>query len=147
MKANIKQEMLSVIEKKIAGVNDALKSLAESRDMETKSSAGDKFETGRAMVQEEQSRQSKQLMQLVELQRDVFQLNVSTEKDVSELASLVITNKGNYFISVALGRIVIEGENYFALSLNSPIGKLLKGTKVGDTFAFQKNKFEVLEIH
>lgn len=145
-KGDIRQKMLQILEERIAKSTAALQSLKEARDKETKSSAGDKFETGRAMVQQEQERLSKQLMQLLELQKDVFQLKPSQAHESVELGSLVKTNNGNYYLSVALGRIALDGENYFALSLNSPIGKLLKGKKATDEFQFQEKRFEILEV-
>lgn len=51
LKIRLHQKCLDFIEAKIAGVQEILASIADAKSKETKSSAGDKFETGRAMLQ------------------------------------------------------------------------------------------------
>ena len=49
------------IEEQLASLRKAISSIEESKLNETKSSAGDKFETGRAMMQMEQDKTESQL--------------------------------------------------------------------------------------
>lgn len=62
------------------------------------------------------------------------------------LGSLVKTNTLHFFISISLGKIDLEDESYYAISLESPIGQLLKQKTKGDTFEFKDNKYTVVEV-
>ena len=67
IKHNIKSDslysFLNLLDLKIQDTSNAITSLTESRDMDTKSSAGDKHETSRAKIQTEIDQLSKQLNQ------------------------------------------------------------------------------------
>ena len=54
------------------------------------------------------------------------------------------TTKGTYFLAVSVGKITVEGEDYFVVSTKSPIGKQLLGKKIGEVIPF--NEAEILEI-
>ncbi|WAC02394.1 hypothetical protein N7U66_01340 [Lacinutrix neustonica] len=62
------------------------------------------------------------------------------------LGSLVKTNTLHFFISISLGRIDLDDESYYAISLQSPIGQLLKQKTKGDNFEFKDNKYTVIEV-
>ena len=61
IKQSIKSEVLRHLVLKIEDISTAITSLKESRDANTKSSAGDKHETSRAKIQIEIDQLSKQL--------------------------------------------------------------------------------------
>ena len=146
----LKEEICSVLNEqltaKICTANQSIDSAKEARDNETKSSAGDKYETGREMMQFELDKQNGQLHQLTLLQGELSKVKLQITHQQAAFGSLVITNQGNYFLSVSLGRVVIETEDYYALSLVSPLGKMLLGKSVGDSFVFQGKEFAVLTI-
>jgi transcription elongation GreA/GreB family factor len=55
-------------------------------------------------------------------------------------------NAGTYFISIGLGRITFDGASYFVISRESPIGQVMDSKKVGDSFEFNGNAFEIKNI-
>jgi transcription elongation GreA/GreB family factor len=59
---------------------------------------------------------------------------------------LVFTNQGIYFILIGLGKISVGGNNYYAISLASPIGMLFSKKKVGDEIDFQHQRLRINEI-
>ncbi|MCD4833314.1 MAG: hypothetical protein K8R31_05930 [Bacteroidales bacterium] len=63
-----------------------------------------------------------------------------------EFGSIVITDKQKMFIAVALGKIQIEGEIYFAISTQVPVFKAMQDLKVGDTFTINNNQFTIKDI-
>lgn len=150
-KNNIKQQICSQlfeeIEQRITAIEKTLHSLEESRNNETKSSAGDKYETGREMIQIEFDNNKTQLAKTTKLKNELNLLNLEKAYSSIERGSLAITNQGNYFFSIGLGtKIDIEGEAYFIISLASPIGKALINKQKGDTVQFMEKGFEVLEV-
>ena len=131
---------------KIDTAKQAIDSATEARDNETKSSSGDKYETGREMMQFELDKQNGQLHQLTLLQAELSKVNLQITHQQAAFGSLVITNQGNYFLSVSLGNVALEAEAYYALSLVSPLGKMLLGKSAGDSFVFQEKEFQLLSI-
>ncbi len=50
------------------------------------------------------------------------------------------------FLSVALGKTVVEGITLTALSPQSPLGNQLMGLKAGDTAVFNNNEYYIETI-
>jgi len=132
-------EQLTILENTLASHQKALLS-------ETKSSAGDKHETGRAMVQLEMEKTGKQLQESAKLQAVLAQVNyVKTSEHVC-LGSLVYTSKGTYFISISLGKIALKNTEYYAVSPQAPIGRILLGKQAGDTVVWNEQPLKILKI-
>src|SRR5690606_34560935 len=132
------QARIQSIEKDIAAIRKDLGS-------ETKSSAGDKFETSREMMKQEENKGLSSLSilnsQLILLQSLTLKV---TEK--IELGSLVNTDKGLFFISTALGVVKTDKTTFFAISTDAPIYEVLKGKMAGDSVAFNGNSYKILEV-
>jgi transcription elongation GreA/GreB family factor len=133
-----------LVTQKIADIRDLLNEVQEAANNETKSSAGDKHETGRAMAQLETEKLSTQLADALKLAQTLSKINPKSTHQLIGLGSLVITSNGNFYISVSLGKIEIDNKTYFSISNASPIGKLLLTKKEKDSFSFN-NKTYVIE--
>ena len=144
----IKQQLLKscfqFVENKHKTISKSIASNKKDLFSETKSSAGDKHETGRAMIQLEMEKAGQQLSEVSKMQEVLNRINVEKGSEVVCLGSLIITKKANYFLAISIGKIVLDTNNYFVVSAQSPIGKQLLGKKVGEIIAF--NKAEILEI-
>ncbi len=148
--AGIKEEILNqindILASKVSDAMKAIESVKESRNNDTKSSAGDKYETGRAMMQMEMDNNEIQLEKALQQQQEISRIDSSRKHQKIEPGSLVFTNHENYFISIAMGKIKI-GETYFyAISLASPIGLILKNKMRGDTMQFQGKELKILDV-
>ena len=62
------------------------------------------------------------------------------------LGSIVKTESMNFYMSTSIGKIELDSEVYYAISSNSPIGKLLMNKTVNETFEFNQKKFTIKEI-
>lgn len=120
-------------------------SLQESLNSETKSSAGDKHETGRAMVQLEQEKLGKQLFELEEIKRVLQKVDIHKNSKKISLGSLVKTTTANYFIAISAGACKSDDTAVFCISASSPIAQLLLGKEEGDTFVFNGKENTILE--
>lgn len=116
---NSRQEMLQQV----------LSDLKESGANETKSTAGDKHETALAMLQIEQANTRGQMQELLVQKAMLEKLDPAVTAPVIVNGSLIKTNQGYFYMSVALGRAVIEGITVIALSAQSPLGQKLMGLK------------------
>lgn len=112
----------------------------------TKSTAGDKHETSRAMAQLDQEKLGKQIL---ELQQQRNQLLSIGEKQASlsvEVGSLVETSMGWFFVGIPLGQLKIGTSTLFCLSVLAPLGQLLFGKMEKDVFDFNGIKVEIISI-
>ena len=146
IKQNIKSEVLRQLDLKIKDILNAVKSAEESRDSDTKSSAGDKHETSRAKIQTEIDQLSKQLINAQRQKNNLSIIDTNTLNSIADVGSLVETNKGYFFISTGWGRIQIQDENYYVISIESPIGRLLKNKKEGDSIQFRNIAYDILSV-
>jgi len=62
------------------------------------------------------------------------------------LGSLVKTDQLNYYIAISTPAINIDKTDYFCISGQSPIGKLLLGKKVGEGISFNGKTSTITEI-
>lgn len=62
------------------------------------------------------------------------------------LGSLVITDTLQFFIAISLGKIEIDNNTYYSISLQSPIGQLLKQKTEGEQFEFNGTKYTIKQI-
>jgi transcription elongation GreA/GreB family factor len=88
-----------------------------------------------------------QLKKTENLKHELLQIETGKKSSVVEFGSIVKTTQNNYFISSALGKIEINNEIYYCISLASPIGKLLNTKQVGDQFPFQEKVNRINEVH
>ena len=124
------------------GINDAQKA---SQD-DAKSSAGDKYETGRAMMQQETDRNLKQLNEANKLKIVLNSISPNVSSELAETGSVVLTDKGNFYIAISAGLLRVGNENYIAISPASPIGIKLKGLKSGQKFSLNDSQYQIIEI-
>ena len=135
-----------MLEIKINGLQQQLSDLKESTANETKSTAGDKYETARAMLQIEQDNTRRQLQEAMEQQSIFTAIDITIPSKEIIRGSLVKTNKGYLFLSVALGKIIADGIAVIALSPQSPLGKQLMGLQVNDSTAINSVTYSIEEI-
>lgn len=136
----------TLISKRINTIQDALMRIEESRNNESKSSVGDKYETGRAMMQMEEAKNQAQLTEALKAKKLLDSIKPERKSNRVETGSLVVTDQGIYFIAVGIGKIMIEGQILYAISIDAPIGKALKNKQKGDEIAFGDRQVLILTI-
>jgi len=146
LKSKIHQQCIDIINKQIDEIKLALNNAQEGANNETKSSAGDKHETGRAMAQLETEKLSTQLNKNEQLLAHLLKIDTSAQLQKIGMGSLVKTNKGLFYIAIGLGKIKIEEESVFVISIQSPIGKLLLNKKEKETFSFNNTSYSIEKI-
>lgn len=132
-------ERANTLHEIIAGIQNSLQS-------ETKSSAGDKHETGRAMLQLEREKAGNQFAGIQKQQELLAKVNINNTSDIARLGSLIGTNNGIYFLAISKGLVTFGGKSYFVIAPQSPIGKLLLGKQKGDEVYFNGQKIIIKNI-
>ena len=145
-KAEIHAVILQHLEESMEqGKNDYLLA-KESRDSDTKSSAGDKFETGREMMQREMDKISASLDMLKGQLAQMKRIDIHENQARVGIGSFIETDAENYYLSVGLGRLTCSGTPFYAISADSPIGELLLGKKNKDSIELRGRKITIKSI-
>lgn len=131
---------------KINIIHDALKETQASANSDTKSSAGDKHETSRAMAHLESERLAGQLSVLQQQMEVLNKINPDLTSETVSFSSVVETENQTFFISTGIGKIEYNERNYFAIASNSPLGKQMFGKKIGDKIKIGINQDVILNI-
>ena len=144
MKKRVVDFITLLIKDKTQLLKVELDSINKEKNNIKKSSAGDKFETSRALMQTEYDKIDNQLLILKNQLRAIKSISLSDKKNKVGVGSFIKTNKSFYFISIGLGKQIIDNNDIYVISLSSPIGKLLNNKKKGDKIVFN-NKEELIE--
>jgi len=123
-----------------------LDDLKESGTNETKSTAGDKHETALAMLQIEQANTRTQLQEVLAQKAVLEKINPTLTASMVVNGSLIKTNRGYLFMSIALGKAVIDDKTIIALSPQSPLGQKLMGLKTGDAALINEMEYRIESI-
>jgi hypothetical protein len=137
---------LAQVSDRMTTVQQAIRQAQASSNDETKSSAGDKYETGRAMAQLEIEKNGEQLADVIKLKKKLDSLIARYPTDTIQDGSLVMTDQGNFFLTIPAGPWVIDHKTYFAISVDSPIGSKLVGLKAGCSFLFRDKTYKIDKI-
>ena len=146
LKNKIHYKCVEFAQQRVMDLKKIIQEAQTAANNETKSSAGDKHETGRAMAQLETEKLSKQLSEALKIEQTITQINPNTDHQQVRLGSLITTNNGSFYISASLGKIKIENNIYFAISSSSPIGNLLLTKKEKETFSFNGKNYVIVSI-
>jgi transcription elongation GreA/GreB family factor len=146
IKEALLKECKSFVEKRLKNIEETISSHQKALQTETKSSAGDKHETGRAMLQLEMEKAGKQLLGVSKMNQILSQIDTAKKSNIANLGSVICTSNGNYFLSISAGKIEIEEGIYYAVSIASPIGQLLLGKEEEGDFIIYSNKINIDSI-
>jgi hypothetical protein len=143
IKEELHKQCTAYVQKRMDEAEKAFKAAEQASNDDTKSSAGDKYETGRAMMQQEKDRNTTQLNEANKLMVALNRISAKGSSAIADTGSLVITDNGKFYIAISAGILTVDGESYFAVSPASPIGIKLKGLKVGDGFDLNGKGYKV----
>jgi len=150
MTDNIKEllhnQCVAYVQQRMCAAENAFKDAEQASNDDTKSSAGDKYETSREMMQQEKDRNTIQLNEANKLMVVLNHISTKSNYGVAETGSLVITDNGKFYIAISAGNLSVDGESYFAVSPASPIGLKLKGVKPGDQFELNGKRYNILHV-
>ncbi|MFM2392467.1 MAG: hypothetical protein RLZZ546_444 [Bacteroidota bacterium] len=135
------------IDKQIYTAKQAMDAAQESATSDGKSSAGDKFETGRAMGHRDRDMFANQLSAALKEKESLHKIDLKIVSPSVCFGSLVETTAGIFFISISMGKIKVEDKIIFAVSPQAPVCKDLIGKVKNDSFLFQGIKYEVIFIY
>ncbi|MCK6640517.1 MAG: hypothetical protein L6Q81_10540 [Bacteroidia bacterium] len=146
MKEAVVAECRRVIHERISNLKSQMSELVNDAANDSKSTAGDKHETSRAMMQLEQEKLGAQLKILEEQQRQLEHIPLKNNSGKVSNGSLVETDRGWIFIGAALGKISVNNKDVICISQQSPLGKLLFIQETGSNVSLNNLKYQIISI-
>lgn len=135
------------VNERILRLEASVRDLEHDLGNETKSSAGDKYETSREMINAEISQLERQLKEFKKLKGILSLPQLQKASTAIQLGSIVITNAANYFVAIPVGEVNIDKEKFYAIGINSPMAQLLNGKQKGDVFTFREKEVKILDVY
>ncbi len=145
-KESIIQALLRELEERKASINNDIAALEESKNNDTKSSMGDKYETSREMAQAEWNKLQERKGQIVQQIHVLQQIQTGSPHQKVNQGSLVITPTLRLFFAIPFGKFNFNETEWMGVSLHSPIGKAFEGKKNGEIVEFNQNKYPILQL-
>jgi hypothetical protein len=146
-KQQLIEECNRYFDDKVNALRDIMLEITNSANNETKSSAGDKHETARAMMQLEQEKLSKQITDLAAQKNEFDKIDFSKTSQAIALGSLVETTKGSFLIAASIGKITVNDKVVFVISNQSPLGSEFSGKQKVDEITFNGVNYLIENIN
>ena len=152
MEKNInKADFLNAMHERVRyGISEAsviLNDIQKSIDSETQSTAGDKHDTSRELMQQERNKVAQNLQNQISMDSLVLKLKTITVSSEVRFGSLVLTDVGWFFIGLPLGKIKFDDEHILCVSGNAPAAKMLKGERAGSSIKMNGKDIQILSVN
>ena len=148
--SKLKQELYILCGKYISNREiEIKKTIAEAQEAannETKSSAGDKFETGRESMQQEIDLNLSRLGELNKLKQTLDRIIPAQHNSTVSPGAVAFTSNGNYYIAIGAGKLVVDGAVFYAISPDSPMGTKLSGQKSGYAYSLNGKDYLIESV-
>ncbi|MEA1847337.1 MULTISPECIES: hypothetical protein [unclassified Chryseobacterium] len=132
-----KSKLLDIIKNKLIDKIQKFEQLIEdtrASNNDTKSSMGDKYETGREMLQQEINNLQRQLNETLNQQALLQKISPESCSKVQS-GALVETEKGLFYIVASIGEVICDNRKVMTVSGESPLAKSMAGLSNGQSFS------------
>jgi len=146
IKEKLYNACVAFVEKRFLKIESTIADIQTSLLSETKSSAGDKHETGRAMLQIEREKAGQQLAEIGKVKEALSKVETTKTHNTIAIGSVVYTSKSNYYIAISAGELKFNNEKFYAISPSTPIGQLLMGKAEGERISFREQNFAIEKV-
>ncbi|WP_343664975.1 hypothetical protein [Chryseobacterium mucoviscidosis] len=143
-----KSKILEAVKSRIAEKIQKLEKLIEetrASNNDTKSSMGDKYETGREMLQQEINNLQRQLNESLNQQSIVQKISSDPLSKVQN-GALVKTDKGLFYISASAGEIMVDEQKIMTVSAESPLAKAMYGLTENQSFSVNNVTQKIVKV-
>lgn len=148
LKEKVYLACLKHVQDRIDTAIQAIESAQEAGENDTKSSAGDKYETGREMMKQEIERHQQLLADAKQMQFQLQELVLAPDQSLKIMkGSLIETSRGMFYMAVGIGKIHIDNQEIFVLSPSAPVGQRLLGKKKDEEVIFNNYTFKILGVY
>lgn len=140
-----KSTLIEHLARRVGEVEADLALLQEGLTSETKSTAGDKHETGRAMIQMEMDAAVGRLAEfraMLAQARSIATAELPADRVV--VGHCITTDRGAFILGPPVGKFArSDGATAFALSAASPLGKAFLGACIGEVLGVGNARYTI----
>jgi hypothetical protein len=145
-KNKLKNLGLDLLRRRIVAAQEAMNQAQEAANSEEKSSAGDKYETGRAMGHLQKEMLGRQLAEYAKDVKALQSVFVDSVCDRGGPGAFLRTAGVAFFVSAGLGKQEAEGLTILFVSPMAPLAHSLQNKKAGDGLLFNGINLVIEEI-
>ena len=143
---NVLSSMRSLLEEKAVRARAELAELDQASAQETKSSAGDKYETAREMIAQARELQSS-VLGGTQLGIEWLERQDPSRTCGSIALGAIFQTSDGWFLACPLPmEIPLRDGSVQGISLQSPLGQCLKGASAGGTRVFRGKTVQILAV-
>lgn len=146
LKEKVHNKCVELVDQTVIMHRKAMNDAQDAANKEQRSTAGDKYDTSRAMSQNERDMYAGRLADSLQMKKVLNNIDPNKTLEQAESGALVITNSGNYYLSVSLGKISFDEVDCFAISPITPAGQAMLGKCVGDAFEIRGQSSVIKKI-
>ena len=146
-KIAVHENCVDLVQEQLDTIQSSLGQLMDAKRNETKSSAGDKYETGMAMIQNQEELFKRQQLEARKRMRVLESIDPSAANNRIDNGSLVSLSTGLFYIAIAIGKVNVANQDLYVISKQSPLGLLLKGKQAGDTILLNDKKISIESVN
>ncbi len=146
-KKRLQKKCVDIFEERAASIRSSMNEAQSMANSEEKSSAGDKYETSRAMSHLEKDMHAKQLSANMKELESLFSIDCNEIYNSGQKGSLVNCETISFFIATGLGKLIFENKVVFLVSPEAPVSKILSGKKPGDVILFNKKEYMIIDVY
>lgn len=147
VKNSLKEACYTIFEQRISTVKSAIHEAQQAANAEEKSSAGDKYETSRAMGHLEKDMHARQLSEHLKELASLHAVNVNILYTTPSTGALVQCRRISFFIASGLGKQSVDGNNIIFVSPHAPLAKSLFLKTKGENFIFNGLEDTIVDIY
>ena len=145
-RVDVKLALLQQLTNQIETLQNQIADLTIDAQNDAKSSAGDKHETGLAMMHLEQEKLNAKLTDLINHKKLVQKLPENEVTTKIGLGSLVKTDKAMFYVSIAFLAFKVQNQMVMFISSSAPLMQVLLNKEVGTEVVFNNISYKILEI-
>jgi len=143
----VAEALAAAMEFGLARARTAFEELQTSLEGESKSTAGDKHETGRAMVQMEMEQAAARLSRVEGMMRQWHALEPLRGREQVRPGAIVSTDQGGFILGVAWGKFEGPGDaTWRAISSDAPLAQAMQARGPGDTVEFRGRMWHIISV-
>ena len=146
LKQKLYSHCMTFLTDRISAIDAIMEECQQAANSETKTTAGDKHETNRALMQLDRENHAVQRVTALQSLTQLKRIDLSQEHEEAVLGSVIRTDRGNFFLAISVGKVVVDGLMFHVVSPESPIGQAFLGAEEEDEIFFRNRKYEVTAV-
>ena len=145
----LKQEFLDIclqdVSKRISNYKNEISFIKDSIESNDKIS-DEEGESGNSKLLEDLEKNLNYLNEAQKIREYLNRINPNVVSEFVVLGSIVITDSITFYIAISKGKVTVNDEDYYIISIQSPIGQLIKSQSVGYQFEFNGKSYKIKKI-